>query len=87
MGYAPGCMVGAVSPVGLPSGTGPSSMGLGAMMGLSAGFYLLGHFCGPILLAWVVYPGHWVVAVGRWEVLWAFLWAVGHTDSCVCEGG
>ena len=33
-------MVGAVSPVGLPSGAGSSSMGLGA------GFHLLGHFCG-----------------------------------------
>ena len=38
----------------LPSGAGSSSMGLGA------GFHLLGHFRGPIPLAWVVYPGRWV---------------------------
>jgi len=59
-------MVGAVSPVGSLSGAGSS------LMGLSAGFRLLGHFRGPIPLAWVIYPGRWVVAI----VLWAFSWAV-----------
>ena len=42
VGYAPGCTMGTVSPVGLPSRTECSSMGL------SAGFHLLGHFRGPI---------------------------------------
>ena len=42
MGYAPGCTVGTVSPVGSPSGTESSSMGL------STKFHLLGHFCGLI---------------------------------------
>ena len=46
VGYAPGCMVGTVSPVGLPSGSESSSMGL------STGFCLLRHFCGPIPSAW-----------------------------------
>ena len=46
VGYAPGCMVGTVSPVGSPSGTESSSMGL------SAGFCLLEHFRGPIPSAW-----------------------------------
>ena len=45
VGYAPGCTVGTVSPVGSPIGTESSSTGL------SAGFRLLGHFHGPILLA------------------------------------
>ena len=45
VGYLPICMVGTVSPVGSPSGTESSSTGL------SAGFRLLGHFHGPILLA------------------------------------
>ena len=36
VGYAPGCTVGTVSPVGLPSGTESSSIGL------STGFHLLG---------------------------------------------
>ena len=66
VGYAPGCTVGTVSPVGSPSGTESS------LMGLNAGFHLLGHFCGPILSAWGVYSGCWVVAVGRWAVLWVF---------------
>ena len=42
MGYAPGCTVGTVSPVGLPNGT--ESL----LMGLSTEFRLLGHFRGPI---------------------------------------
>ena len=46
MGYTPGCTVGTVSPVGLPSGMESSSMGL------STEFHLLGHFCGPIPSAW-----------------------------------
>ena len=46
VGYAPGCTVGTVSPVGSPSGTESSSMGL------SAGFRLLEHFRGPIPSAW-----------------------------------
>ena len=45
VGYAPGCTVGTVSPVGSPSGTESSSMGL-------TGFHLLGHFRGPIPSAW-----------------------------------
>ena len=70
VGYAPGCMVGTVSPVGSPSGTESLSMDL------SAGFHLLGHFCGPIPSAWGVYSGCWVVAMGIWAVLWAFSWMV-----------
>ena len=46
MGYAPGCTVGTVSPVGSPSGMESSSMGL------STEFRLLGHFRGPIPSAW-----------------------------------
>ena len=72
VGYAPGCTVGTVSPVASPSGTESSSMGL------SAGFHLLGHFHGPIPSAWGVYPGCWVVAVGRWAVLWVFRQFCGH---------
>ena len=64
VGYAPGCMVGTVSPVSLPSGSESS------LMGLSAGFCLLGNFYGPIPSAWGVYSGCWVVAVGRWAVWW-----------------
>ena len=80
VGYAPGYTVGTVSPVGSPGGTESSSMGL------SAGFRLLGHFRGPILSAWGVYPGCWVVAEGRWAVLWVFtvqavLWAFSWTIS------
>ena len=63
VGYAPGCMVGTVSPVGSPSGTESLSMGL------SAGFCLLGHVCGLIPSARGVYSGRWVVAVGKWAVL------------------
>jgi len=70
-------MVGAVSTVGLLSGTGSSSMGL------SAGFRLLGHFHGLILSAWVIYPGRWVVAV----VLWAFSWAVSHNPRVAFARG
>ena len=66
MGCAPGCTVGTVSYLGSPSGTESLSMGL------SAGFCLLGHFCGPIPSAWGVYSGRWVVAGGRWAVLWVF---------------
>ena len=40
VGYTPGCTVGTVSHLGLPSGTESLSMGL------SAGFCLLGHFVG-----------------------------------------
>ena len=42
VGYTRGCMVGTVFPVGSPGGTESS------LMGLSAGFHLLGHFRGPI---------------------------------------
>ena len=70
VGYVPICMVGTVPPVGLPSGTESSSTGL------SAGFRLLGHFHGLILLAWGVYSRRWVVAVGRWAVFWVFSWTV-----------
>jgi len=70
-------MVGAVSPVGSLSGAGSSSMGL------SAGFCLLGHFHGPILSAWVIYPGRWVVAM----VLWAFSWAVSCNPRVVFARG
>jgi len=69
--------VGAVSPVGSLSGAGSSSMGL------SAGFRLLGHFRGPILSAWVIYPGRWVVAM----VLWAFSWAVSHNPRVAFARG
>ena len=62
MGYAPGCTVGTVSHLGLPSGTEPLSMGL------STGFCLLGIFVGRFR----VYFGRWVVAMGRWAVLWVF---------------
>ena len=75
-------MVGAVSPVGSPSGAGSS------LMGLSAGFRLLGHFCGPIPSAWVVYPGHWVVAMGLQAFLWVFSWAVsGNPRVAFARGG
>ena len=48
MGYTPDCTVGTVSPVGSPSGTESSSIGL------STGFCLLGHFPGGAgLLLWV----------------------------------
>ena len=48
VGYAPGCTVGTVSPVGSPSGTESSPIGL------STGFRLLGHFRGGAgLLPWV----------------------------------
>ena len=66
VGYAPGCTMGTVSPAGLPSGTESLSMGL------STGFCLLGHVRGLIPSAWGVYSGCWVVAVGRWAVLWVF---------------
>jgi len=69
--------VGAVSPVGLLSGTGSS------LRGLSTGFCLLGHFRGLILLVWVIYPGRWVVAM----VLWAFSWAVSHNPRVVFARG
>jgi len=69
--------VGAVSPVGLLSGTGS------LLMGLSTGFRLLGHFHGPIPLVWVIYPGRWVVAV----VLWAFSWAVSYNPRVVFARG
>ena len=49
---------GAVSPVGLPSGAGSPSMGLGTE------FHLLGHFRGPIPSAWVVDPGRWLLPCG-----------------------
>ena len=89
VGYAPGCTMVTVSPVGLPSGTESSSMGL------STGFHLLGHFHGPIPSALGIYSGHWVVVVGRWEVLWVFRqfcggfhgWLVVIQGLCLCGGG
>ena len=70
-------MVGPVSPVGSLSGAGSS------LMGLSTGFHLLGHFRGPILSVWVIYPGHWVVAV----VLWVFSWVVSCNPRVVFARG
>ena len=72
--------MGTVSPVGLPSGAGSSSIGL------SAGFRLLGHFRGFILGAGLLL---WIVGqfVGLRAVLWAFSWAVSRNPRVAFARG
>ena len=81
MGYTPGCTVSTVSPVGSPSGTESS------LMGLSTGFRLFGHFRGPI-------PSAWGFILGTGLLPWVDGQFCGHFHGqlviirdCVCERG
>ena len=81
MGYTPGCTVGTVSPVGSPSGTESLSMGL------STGFHLLGHFCGPILSAWGFILGAGLLPWVDGQFCGCFHGWLVVIQDCVCEGG
>ena len=81
VGYAPGCTVGTVSPVGSPSGTESSSMGL------STGFHLLGHFRGPIPSAWGFILDAGLLPWVDGPFCGRFHGRLVAIRDCVCEGG